>query len=165
MTELGTSTTVRGAAFWYFYRRLGKWQWRGLLTSLFATLGGLFGQFYQFFFADPLTDKSVSWNATISWQALVAGLGFLVAFALFFFLRSFFKWAALVVALIVAGGAALSYSTGINLDTSRVQNGYSGVSNWLWQQGKAVTGMFFQNIPGGAGAAAGAFLGFRRPKS
>jgi len=147
-----------------FSRQLSKGQKRGLLAGIASTIGGFGGQVYDFFIADPLTDKNVRWNATISAHALTAGLAFIAAFIVFFLLRRFLFRAAAIVSLVLLAGGAISYFTGINIDLSKAQQTWDSAAGWLWQQGKSLISLVSSNIPGSGGAGLGAWLGFRRPR-
>ncbi|HRK30922.1 MAG TPA: hypothetical protein PLD59_07560 [Tepidisphaeraceae bacterium] len=103
--------------------------------------------------------------AVVLFQMMIAGLAFLVAFALFFWLRSLLKWLAGVVAIVVVGGLIASHFFGREIDTSTVQDSAKAVSDWSWSGGRSLLEALTMNWTGTISGAFGSFLGLRRPRS
>jgi hypothetical protein len=166
MGEPGVSTSVRGAFFWYLYRRLGKWQWRAVMSAAVATVAGFVGVVYY-----TVTKQGASHGvepplfAKILFNAMIGGLAFLVAFALFFWLRSILQWIAAVVAIIVIGALVTSKIVGKDIDTTAVQDGAKSISTRSWSAGQSLLDALTMNWTGTISGGVGSFLGLRRPRS
>lgn len=165
MSDLRAPTSVRGAFFWYLHRRLGKWQWRALLAALVAAAVGFAGVVYFTVTKQGATHgHEPPMLAKLMFQSMIAGLAFLVAFALFFWLRSVLKWIAGVVAIVVVGGLIASHFFGTDVDTSSVQQTARNVSDWSWSGGKSLLDALTLNWTGTVSGGLGSFLGLRRPR-
>ena len=157
MAETIDAPPSRISAIRYFYRRFGKWQWRSLIAAVIATVGGLAGVVQQ-----RLADSPSATKAGVSHTAMMTGLAFLVAFAFFFWVRSFFKWGAMVIATLLAAAAAVSFFTGYNIDLSSIKEGYDGVSGWIWHQCTGLISLVTSNLPSSVAATVGGWMGAKR---
>lgn len=157
MAETIDAPPSRISAIRYFYRRFGKWQWRSLIAAVVATVGGFAG-----FVQQKFSDAPSSAQAGVSHTAMMAGLAFLIAFAFFFWVRSFLKWGAMLIATLIAAAATISYFTGFNIDLSSVKDGYDGVSGWIWHQCTGLISLVTSNISSAASATVGGWMGAKR---
>lgn len=157
MAETIDAPPSRISTIRYFYRRFGKWQWRSLIAAIVATVGGFAG-----FVQQKFSDAPSSTQAGVSHTAMMAGLAFLIAFAFFFWVRSFLKWGAMVIAAVLAGAAAVSFFTGYNLDLSSIKEGYDGASGWIWHQCTGLISLVTSNLPSSVSATLGGWMGARR---
>lgn len=153
---------ARRALSFFVFRRLGRWQWRLVLASLVAAVGGFVVVAYHAFTMKRGAEPPMS--GIIAWKAMFAGMAFLVAFALAFWVRSISRKGAMILAAVGVGAVAVSYVAGVNIDLSSVQENYDSAAGWVTWQARALLGVLTSNPSGAAAAVAGGWMGLRRPR-